>query len=71
MSRRHKEQYVVMDSRAQHDMDSATVLEVMGHKEPSWKRLQNSWGGQGAVLVKWSEFKDGGYNKSTVVKEIE
>ncbi|WP_447314592.1 hypothetical protein ACNHKA_06595 [Klebsiella michiganensis] len=48
-----KHVYMVMDSRAQFDIDRASVLECCGNKQPSWKSLQRDWGEQGAVLVRF------------------
>ncbi|HEM8661523.1 TPA: hypothetical protein U2Q74_003811 [Klebsiella aerogenes] len=45
--------FMVMDSRAQFDIDRASVLECCGKKQPSWKSLQRDWGEQGAVLVRF------------------
>ncbi|HHT0105348.1 TPA: hypothetical protein ACTXAP_004745 [Raoultella planticola] len=45
--------FMVMDSRAQFDIDRASVLECCGNKQPSWKSLQSDWGEQGAVLVRF------------------
>ncbi|EAZ1705818.1 hypothetical protein BMG48_09595 [Salmonella enterica] len=45
--------YMVMDSRAQFDIDSATILECCGDKQPSWRTLRKDWGEQGAVLVRF------------------
>lgn len=45
--------YEVLDGRAQFDMDRASVLECCGYKKPSWKSLQEYWGQQGAVLVRY------------------
>lgn len=45
--------YMVMDSRAQFDIDRATVLECCGNKQPSWRSLRKDWGEQGAVLVRF------------------
>lgn len=45
--------YMVMDSRAQFDIDRATVLECCGNEQPSWKALRKDWGEQGAVLVRY------------------
>ncbi|EPJ9675275.1 hypothetical protein R4R86_004832 [Citrobacter farmeri] len=45
--------YMVMDGRAQFDINRATVLECCGNKKPSWKSLQEDWGEQGAVLVRF------------------
>ncbi|MCJ8695566.1 hypothetical protein MWG74_15290 [Escherichia coli] len=48
-----KSLYMVMDGRAQFDIDRAAVLECCGNNKPSWKSLQNDWGEQGAVLVRF------------------
>lgn len=48
-----KHVYMVMDSRAQFDIDRASVLECYGNKQPPWKSLQRDWGEQGAVLVRF------------------
>ncbi|KLE40683.1 hypothetical protein [Klebsiella aerogenes] len=48
-----KHVYMVMDSRAQFDIDRASVLECCGNKQPSWKSLRRDWGEQGAVLVRF------------------
>lgn len=48
-----KHVYMVMDSRAQFDIDRASVLECCGNKQPSWKSLLRDWGEQGAVLVRF------------------
>lgn len=45
--------YMVMDGRAQFDIDRASVLECCGNKQPSWKSLRKDWGEQGAVLVRF------------------
>lgn len=45
--------FMVMDSRAQFDIDRASVLECCGNKQPSWKSLKRDWGEQGAVLVRF------------------
>lgn len=45
--------FMVMDSRAQFDIDRATVLECCGNKQPSWRSLRKDWGEQGAVLVRF------------------
>lgn len=45
--------YMVMDSRAQFDIDSAAILECCGDKQPSWRNLRRDWGEQGAVLVRY------------------
>ncbi|ECD9444663.1 hypothetical protein FNH85_23860 [Salmonella enterica subsp. salamae] len=45
--------YMVMDSRAQFDIDRAAVLECCGNKQPSWKSLHRDWGEQGAVLIRY------------------
>lgn len=45
--------YMVMDSRAQFDIDRATILECCGDKQPSWRSLRRDWGEQGAVLVRF------------------
>ncbi|EGA8865394.1 TPA: hypothetical protein ACISY6_005178 [Salmonella enterica subsp. enterica serovar Eastbourne] len=44
--------FMVMDSRAQFDIDSAAILECCGDKQPSWRTLRRDWGDQGAVLVR-------------------
>lgn len=48
-----KSVYMVMDSRAQFDIDSAAILECCGEKQPSWRSLRRDWGEQGAVLVRF------------------
>lgn len=48
-----KSVYMVMDSRAQFDIDRAVVLECCGEKQPSWRSLRRDWGEQGAVLVRF------------------
>lgn len=48
-----KSVYMVMDSRAQFDIDCAAVLECCGDKQPSWRSLRKDWGDQGAVLVRF------------------
>lgn len=48
-----KSVYMVMDSRAQFDIDRAAVLECCGEKQPSWRSLRRDWGEQGAVLVRF------------------
>ena len=48
-----KSVFMVMDSRAQFDIDRASVLECCGSKQPSWKSLQRDWGEQDAVLVRF------------------
>lgn len=45
--------FMIMDSRAQFDIDRATVLECCGNKQPSWRSLRKDWGEQGAVLVRF------------------
>lgn len=45
--------FMVMDSRAQFDIDRATVLECCGNKQPSWRSLRKDWGEQGAVLIRF------------------
>lgn len=45
--------FMVMDSRAQFDIDRATVIECCGNKQPSWRSLRKDWGEQGAVLVRF------------------
>ncbi|ECB2048577.1 hypothetical protein EVH22_21750 [Salmonella enterica subsp. enterica serovar Bareilly] len=45
--------FMVMDSRAQFDIDRATVIECYGNKQPSWRSLRKDWGEQGAVLVRF------------------
>lgn len=45
--------YMVMDSRAQFDIDRAAVLECCGEKQPSWRTLRRDWGQQSAVLVRF------------------
>ncbi|GJK12488.1 hypothetical protein TUM16664_02600 [Enterobacter cloacae] len=45
--------FMVMDSRAQFDIDRAAVLECCGEKQPSWRALRRDWGEQGAVLVRF------------------
>lgn len=45
--------YMVMDSRAQFDIDRAAVLECCGNKQPSWRSLRRGWGQQSAVLVRF------------------
>ncbi len=45
--------FMVMDSRAQFDIDSAATLECCGDKQPSWRSLRKDWGDQGAVLVRF------------------
>lgn len=45
--------FMVMDSRAQFDIDSAAILEYCGDKQPSWRKLRRDWGGQGAALVRF------------------
>ncbi|EGK0218008.1 hypothetical protein IOJ95_001383 [Salmonella enterica] len=45
--------FMVMDSRAQFDIDSAAILECCGDKHPSWRSLRKDWGEQGAVLVRF------------------
>ncbi|EHN5990683.1 hypothetical protein U7865_004462 [Salmonella enterica] len=45
--------FMVMDSRAQFDIDSATVLECCDDKQPSWRTLRKDCGDQGAVLVRF------------------
>ena len=45
--------FMVMDSRAQFDIDSAAILECCGDKQPSWRNLRRDWGDQGAVLVRF------------------
>lgn len=45
--------FMVMDSRAQFDTDSAAILECYGDKQPSWHSLRKDWGDQGAVLVRF------------------
>ncbi|HDL7723264.1 hypothetical protein [Yersinia enterocolitica] len=57
--------YVVMDSRAQSDIDRAMILECCGNKKPSWKSLSETWGQQGAVLVRCRESKSQGENTYT------
>lgn len=48
-----KSVYMVMDSRAHFNIERAAVLECCGEKQPSWRSLQNDWGEQGAVLVRF------------------
>lgn len=36
--------FMVMDSRAQFDIDSAAILECCGDKQPSWRHLRRDWG---------------------------
>lgn len=48
-----KHVYMVLDSRAQFDVDRASVLECCGNEQPSWKSLRQFWGEQGAVLVRY------------------
>ncbi|TGC25058.1 hypothetical protein [Escherichia sp. E1130] len=48
-----KHMFMVMDSRAQFDIDRAAVLECCGEKQPSWRSLCRDWGEQGAVLVRF------------------
>ncbi|AXC68241.1 hypothetical protein DOE63_23915 [Salmonella enterica subsp. diarizonae serovar 59:z10:-] len=45
--------FMVMDSRAQFDIDRATVIECCGNKQPSRRSLRKDWGEQGAVLVRF------------------
>lgn len=45
--------FMVMDSRAQFDIDSAAILECCGDKQPTWRTLRRDWGDQGAVLVRF------------------
>ncbi|ENF6042537.1 hypothetical protein ABRV10_004616 [Citrobacter amalonaticus] len=45
--------FMIMDSRAQFDIDRATVLECCGNKQPSWRSLRKDWGEQGAVLIRF------------------
>lgn len=45
--------YMVMDSRAQFDIDRAAVLECCCEKQPSWRTLRRDWGQQSAVLVRF------------------
>ena len=48
-----KSVYMVMDSRAQFNIERAAVLECCGEKQPSWRSLRRDWGEQGAVLVRF------------------
>ncbi|EHL5406197.1 hypothetical protein KD288_002420 [Salmonella enterica] len=45
--------FMVMDSRARFDIDSAVILECCGDKQPSWRTLRKDWGEQGAVLARF------------------
>lgn len=38
-----KHMYLVMDSRAQFDIDKSTILECCGNKKPSWRSLGQDW----------------------------
>lgn len=50
-----KHYYMVLDSRAQFDSNSAVVLECLGNNRPSMKKLSKEWGQQGAVLVRYNQ----------------
>ncbi|AYX13995.1 hypothetical protein GBL98_20790 [Yersinia pseudotuberculosis] len=50
-----KHYYMVLDSRASSDINSAAVLECLGNHRPSMKSLSKDWGQQGAVLVKYNQ----------------
>ncbi len=39
-----KHYYMVLDSRASYDSDSAAVLECLGNHRPSMKSLSKDWG---------------------------
>jgi hypothetical protein len=62
--------YLVMDSRAQYDVDEAAILESCGCKQPKWSRLRKDWGNQGAVLVRWHTVVNGAYTESEVIGVI-
>lgn len=57
--------FMVMDSRAQFDIDSAAVLECCGEKQPSWRALRRDWGEQGAVLVRFRQVPNTDGNVAT------
>lgn len=57
--------YVVMDGRAQFDINRAAILECCGNTKPSWKSLREDWGEQGAVLVRCRQSQINGENVYT------
>ncbi|WP_297196266.1 hypothetical protein [uncultured Pluralibacter sp.] len=48
-----KHVYMVMESRAQFDIDRASILECCSNKQPTRKSLRRDWGEQGAVLIRF------------------
>jgi hypothetical protein len=65
-----REDWAVLDSRAQYDTDGAVVLEACGHERPSAKYLSRTWGGQGAVLVRWYKWDGEQYTAEDIVEVI-
>ena len=45
-------EYFVLDGRAEFDMESASVYQVLGRKIPSSKQLSRDWGDMGAILAR-------------------
>lgn len=45
-------EYFVMDGRARHDIDSATVFECLGRRLPQAWKIRRDWGGTDAVIAR-------------------
>jgi hypothetical protein len=66
-----KQEFIVLDGRAQYDMDAAIVMEACGSQRPSNKYLRDAWGDQGAVLVRWfAPNEKGEFTESEIVAVI-